>query len=80
MDQSVTMIALKGGLLKNGLQYSLEKIYPHNFTEMLARAEKYALVDEALENESPMGMGAEEKKEEEIKESPPKKDHRKNRQ
>ena len=34
---------------------------------MLARAEKYAQIDEAFEKKPPMGMGAEERKEEEIK-------------
>ncbi|XP_073112241.1 uncharacterized protein [Elaeis guineensis] len=49
------MTTLKDGFLKNRLQYSLEKTYPHDFAEMLARAKKYARADEAFEGESLMG-------------------------
>ena len=49
LDQSVVMTALKDRLLKNRLRYSLEKSYPCDFADMLARVEKYAWADEAFE-------------------------------
>ena len=48
MDQSVAMAALKGGLQKNDLLYSLEKKYPRDFADLLARAEGYARAEEAF--------------------------------
>ena len=48
MDQSVAMAALKGGLQKNDLLFSLEKKYPRNFVDLLARAEGYAQAEEAF--------------------------------
>lgn len=41
LDQLVAIIALKSGLLKNVFLFSLEKRYPKDFAEMLARVEKY---------------------------------------
>ena len=41
------MAALKGGLQKNDLLFSLEK-YPRNFVDMLARVDCYARVEEAF--------------------------------
>ena len=49
LDQSVAMAALKGGLQKNDLLFSLEKKYPRDFADMLARAESYARAEEAFE-------------------------------
>ncbi|KAG1363562.1 hypothetical protein COCNU_11G003890 [Cocos nucifera] len=49
LDQSVAMAALKGGLQKNDLLFSLEKKYPRNFADMLARAESYARAEEAFD-------------------------------
>ena len=46
LDQSVAMAALKGGLQKNDLLFSLEKKYPRNFADLLARAEGYARAEE----------------------------------
>ena len=48
LDQSITMAALKGGLQKNNLLFSLEKKYPRDFADLLARAEGYARVEEAF--------------------------------
>ena len=48
LDQSVAMAALKGGLQKNDLLYSLEKKYPRDFADLLARAEGYARAEEAF--------------------------------
>ena len=48
LDQSVTMATLKGGLQKNDLLFSLEKKYPRDFADLLARAEGYARVEEAF--------------------------------
>ena len=42
LDQSIAMAALKGGLQKNDLLFSLEKKYPRNFADLLAQAEGYA--------------------------------------
>ena len=42
LDQSVAMAALKGGLQKNDLLFSLEKKYPRDFADLLAWAEGYA--------------------------------------
>ena len=49
MDQSVAMAALKSGLQKNDLLFSLEKKPPRDFADMLARAENYARAEEAFE-------------------------------
>ena len=57
------MAVLKGGLLKNDLQYSLEKTYPRDFTDMLVRAKKYVRADEVFEGE-PSIVLTEDKKEE----------------
>ena len=46
--QSVAMAALKGGLQKNDLLFSLEKKYPRDFADFLARAEGYARAKEAF--------------------------------
>ena len=43
------MAALKGSLQKNDLLLFLEKKYPRNFADMLARAESYARAEEAFE-------------------------------
>ena len=53
MVQSIIMAALKDGLQKNDLLFFLEKKYPQDFTDMLARAEGYARAQEAfkLKNE-----------------------------
>ncbi|EHA8590342.1 hypothetical protein COCNU_scaffold017266G000020 [Cocos nucifera] len=48
LDQSIAMAALKGGIQKNNLLFSLEKRYPRNFADLLARAEKYARAEEAF--------------------------------
>ena len=71
LDQSVAMAALKGGLLRNGLRYSVEKTYPQDIVDMLAWMEKYVRADKAFENESPEDMVTKEKKEEKV-EVPPK--------
>ena len=42
------MIALKGSLQKNDLLFSLEKKYPRDFADLLARAEGYARAEEAF--------------------------------
>ena len=42
------MVALKGSLQKNDLLFSLEKKYPRNFTDLLARTEGYARAEEAF--------------------------------
>ena len=42
------MAALKSGLQKNDLLFSLEKKYPRDFADVLARAEGYARVEEAF--------------------------------
>lgn len=41
LDQSVATTALKG-LQRNAFLFSLEKRYPKDFAEILARTEKYA--------------------------------------
>lgn len=43
----MAMVALKAGLLKNDFLFSLEKRYPKDFAEILARTEKYANTEEA---------------------------------
>ena len=48
LHQSVAMVALKGGLQKNDLLFSLEKKYPRDFANLLARAEGYARAEEAF--------------------------------
>ena len=48
LDQSVAMAALKGGLQKNDLLFSLKKKYPRDFADRLARAEGYARAEEAF--------------------------------
>ena len=48
LDQSVAMAALKGGLQENDLLFSLEKKYPRDFADLLARAEGYARAEEAF--------------------------------
>ena len=48
LDQSVAMAALKGGLQKNDLLFFLEKKYPRDFVDLLARAEGYARAEEAF--------------------------------
>ena len=47
LDQSVAMIALKVGLLRNDLLFLLKKKYPKDFTKMLERAKKYIHTEEA---------------------------------
>ena len=42
------MAALKGGLQKNDLLFSLKKKYPRDFADLLARAKGYARVEEAF--------------------------------
>ncbi|KAG1326718.1 putative Retrotransposon gag protein [Cocos nucifera] len=49
LDQSVAMAALKSGLQKNDLLFSLEKKHPRDFADMLARAESYVRAEEAFE-------------------------------
>ncbi|KAG1361351.1 hypothetical protein COCNU_09G008140 [Cocos nucifera] len=48
LDQSIAMAALKGGIQKIDLLFSLEKKYLRNFADMLARAEGYARAEEAF--------------------------------
>ena len=48
MDQSVAMAALKGSLQKNDLLFFLEKKYPRDFADLLARVEGYAQAEEAF--------------------------------
>ena len=42
------MAALKGGLQKNNLLFSLEKKFARNFADMLARVKGYARAEEAF--------------------------------
>ena len=42
------MAALKSGLQKNDLLFSLEKKYPRNFTDLLAQAEGYARAEKVF--------------------------------
>ena len=42
------MATLKGGLQKNDLLFSLEKKYPKDFADLLARVEGYARAEEAF--------------------------------
>ena len=42
------MAALKSGLQKNDLLFSLEKKYLRDFTDLLARAKRYTHVEEAF--------------------------------
>ena len=42
------MAALKGGLQKNDLLFSLKKKYPRDFADLLARAKGYARAEEAF--------------------------------
>ena len=42
------MTALKSGLQKNDLLFSLEKKYPRDFADLLARAEGYVRAEEAF--------------------------------
>ena len=60
------MTALKDRLLKNRLRYSLEKSYPCDFADMLARVEKYAWADEAFEGQPVIGTGIGEGRKEEL--------------
>ena len=48
LDQSIAMVVLKEGLLKNDLLFFLEKKYPRDFTNMLAQAEGYARAEKAF--------------------------------
>ena len=48
MDQSVAMAALKSGLQKNDLLFFLEKKYPRDLADLLARAKGYARAEEAF--------------------------------
>ena len=48
LDQSVAMAALKGSLQKNDLLFSLEKKYPKDFADLLARAKGYTRVEEVF--------------------------------
>ena len=48
LDQSVMMVTLKGGLQKNDLLFFLEKKYPRDFADLLARAEGYARTEETF--------------------------------
>ena len=48
LNQSIAMAALKGGLRKNDLMFSLKKKYPRNFADLLARNERYVNVEEAF--------------------------------
>lgn len=52
-DHAVTMIAMKSGLRKCPFLFSLKKRAPTDFSEMLARAEKYAHTKEAHEMRKP---------------------------
>lgn len=51
LDQSIIMSALMSGLQKNDLKWSLAKTYPKDLVDMLARAEKYAQMEEAFMQE-----------------------------
>ena len=42
------MAALKSGLQKNNLPFSLKKKYPKDFADLLARAERYARTEKAF--------------------------------
>ena len=48
MDQLVAMAALKSGLQKNDLLFSLEKKYPKDFTGLLAQIEGYVRAEEVF--------------------------------
>ena len=48
MDQSIAMATLKSGLQKNDLLFFLEKKYPRDFTDLLARAEGYARAEKTF--------------------------------
>ena len=49
MDQSIAMAVLKSSFQKNDLLFSLEKKYPSNFADMLARTDGYARAEEAFQ-------------------------------
>ena len=51
------MAALKDGLKKNDLLFSLEKKYPKNFAGMMARADGYAWVEEAFKAKDGEAIG-----------------------
>ena len=51
------MAALKDGLQKNNLLFSLEKKYPRNFANMLARTEEYARAEEAFKAKDNEAIG-----------------------
>ena len=50
------MAALKGSLQKNNLLFSLEKKYPRDFTDLLARAEGYARAEKAFKLKDEVAM------------------------
>nr|XP_010920776.1 uncharacterized protein LOC105044540 [Elaeis guineensis] len=52
LDQSTTMAVMMGCLLKNNLKKSLTKTYHRDFLDMLARAEKYAHMEEVFVEET----------------------------
>ena len=57
MDQSIAMAILKDGLQKNNLLFFLEKKYPKNFVDMLARADGYARMEEAFKAKDGEAIG-----------------------
>ena len=48
LDQTVVMIAMKGGLRPFIFFFSLKKRFPTDYMEMLVRAEKYANAEEGM--------------------------------
>ena len=48
MDQLVAMAALKSGLQKNDLLFTLKKKYPKDFADLLAKGEGYARAEKAF--------------------------------
>ena len=64
------MTAMKGGLKTSRFLFSLEKRFPADYAEMLARAEKYANAEEAIAARKETSSSRPEKREKRKREEP----------
>ena len=70
LDQTVAMTTMKGGLKTSRFLFSLEKRFPADYAEMLARAEKYANAEEAMAARKDTSSSRPEKREKRKRKEP----------
>ena len=58
LDQSIVIVTMMSGLLKDDLKSLLINTSPQDLLDMLIRTEKYARMEEAFADDTPIGLAA----------------------